>query len=364
MSGADDNPGNRPWYPPAPVAPKGWWTPTKAPGGYQQPPPGWYPPPPPSGYQQPSGWYQQPPPGWYPPAPAPVWYPSAAPGGGPKPKAGTARTGPLPLHPMTLSDILDGAFKLFRANARTIAIVVAVLVVPFQIIGALAERNLLGGKGLLTAFNDPSVSTSGGRSSAQVWASVGVTVINLLLLPFVAGAVAKIVAASYIGEELTARQALRAVWHRAGSLFGAWWIWHPIEIIGFALCVLPGLAWMTMFVMVAPVIVIEDLGPIQGLKRSWRLAKRRFWPTLGISLLAGLMAYVLGQMLSAVPTLGGLFIGLRWGWILLAVGNSAVAILVTPLVSIVATLLYFDVRIRTEGFDLQIIAAGLAGESR
>jgi hypothetical protein len=355
MSGADDSRGNPPWYPLGPVTPKGWWTPTKPPAG--APPPGWFPLPPPPPPTYPG--YSAYPGSWYPPAAPGGWYPEPQ----YQPKAGTAKTGPLPLHPMGLSDILDGAFKLFRANARTIATVVAVLVVPFQIIGALAERNLLGGRGLLSAINDPSVSSSG-RSSAQVWASVGVTVINLLLLPFVAGAVAKIVAASYVGEELSARQALRAVWHRAGSLFGAWWIWHPVELIGFALCILPGLAWMAMFVMVAPVIVIEDLGPIQGLKRSWRLAKRRFWPVLGISLLAGIMASTLSQILTAVPTFGGLFLGLRWGWILIAAGNSAVAILVTPLVSIVATLLYFDARIRTEGFDLQVIAAGLANEAR
>jgi hypothetical protein len=264
---------------------------------------------------------------------------------------------------MALSDILDGAFKLFKANARAIATVVVVLVVPFQIIGALATRNILGGRGLLSAINDPSVG-SGSTRSSQLWASLAVYVINLLLLPFVAGAIAKIVASSYVGEELTGRQALKAMWHKAGSLFAAWWIWHPIEFIGLALCVFPGLAWMTMFVMVAPAIVIEDLGPIKGLKRSWRLAKRRYWSTLGIALLAGLMAYVLGQILSAAPTFGGLFIGLRWGWILLAAGSSAVAILVTPLVSIVATLLYFDARIRTEGFDLQLIAAGLATGNR
>jgi len=76
------------------------------------------------------------------------------------------------------------------------------------------------------------------------------------------------------------------------------------------------------------------------------------------------MASILGNILAIVPTFGGLFIGLRWGWILIAAGSSAVAILVTPLVSIVATLLYFDARIRTEGFDLQVIAAGLADGNR
>jgi hypothetical protein len=103
---------------------------------------------------------------------------------------------------------------------------------------------------------------------------------------------------------------------------------------------------------------------MDGLRRSWRLAKRRFWPTMGIALLGGLIATVLGQVLGGIPSFLALVIGLRWGWILLAAGSSLTSLLVTPLVSIIATLLYFDARIRTEGFDLQVIAAGLASGSR
>jgi hypothetical protein len=268
---------------------------------------------------------------------------------------------------MTLSDILDGAFKLLKANAKTIFTIVAMLVIPFQILAALLERNLLGGRGLFSQINDPSAvatsSSTGGGAHLQIASGV-VTLINLLLLPFIAGAVAKVVAASYVGDQLSAGQALRAVRRRFWPLLGAWWIWHPLEWIGFVLCIFPGLALMTMFVMVAPAIVTEELGPIQGLRRSWRLAKRRFWPTMGIALLGGLIASVLGQVLGGVPSFIALVIGLRWGWILLAVGSSLTSLLVTPLVSIIATLLYFDARIRTEGFDLQVIAAGLASGTR
>lgn len=52
-------------------------------------------------------------------------------------------------------------------------------------------------------------------------------------------------------------------------------------------------------------------------------------------------------------------IGYRWGFPLLALGNAATAVLVTPLTSVVATLVYFDLRIRQEGLDLQIIARDL-----
>jgi hypothetical protein len=318
------------------------------------PPP--YPPPPYPAPTYPGPLYPAPPVqtygyGWAPP---------------PLPKGGNDRTGPLPLHPMSLSDILDGAFKLFKANFKTILTIVAILAVPFHIIGALLERNLLGGKGFFTLLNDPSAAatarSTGGGTRVQL-ATYGLTLINLVLLPFIGGAIAKVVAASYVGQQLSAGEALRAVRRRFWALLGAWWTWHPLEWIGFVLCIFPGLAVMTWFVMVAPAIVTEELGPIQGLKRSRDLARRRFWPTMGIALLGGLMASFLGQIVGGIPSVVALVIGLKWGWILLAAGSSLTSLLVTPLVSIIATLLYFDARIRTEGFDLQVIAAGLARDA-
>ena len=43
-----------------------------------------------------------------------------------------------------------------------------------------------------------------------------------------------------------------------------------------------------------------------------------------------------------------------------AIGEILPALVTMPLVAIVATLVYFDLRIRNEGFDLQMIAAELA----
>ncbi len=88
--------------------------------------------------------------------------------------------------------------------------------------------------------------------------------------------------------------------------------------------------------------------------------RRRFWAVLGTALLAGLIATTLGQILGFVPSAAGLLIGLRGGWVLLAAGAVLTALITQPIVAIVATLQYFDLRIRFEGFDLEVIAAELA----
>ncbi|GAC1313187.1 MAG: hypothetical protein NVSMB12_04510 [Acidimicrobiales bacterium] len=303
--------------------------------------------------QTPAAAWSPPPNGWAPPAYGPP--PWAL------PKAGSAATGPLPLHPMTVGDILDGIFKLLRANFTTIAVIVGVLVMPLQLVAAFAQRNLIGGQSILRVINDPSTASTARRGNVTTTVvAVGAALVNVLLLPFVGGAIAKVVAASYVGQQVGPGEAMRAMSRRAPALFAAWWLWHPIEVVGLVCCVFPGVAWMTMFVMVAPAIVTEQLGPWAGLRRSWRLARRRFWGTMGMALLAGLLGWVLGQVLNGVPSAIGLAIGLHWGWLLLALGGALSALIVTPIAAITATLLYFDARIRTEGFDLEVLAAGLA----
>jgi hypothetical protein len=291
---------------------------------------------------------------------------------------------------MTVGDILDGAFKLLKANAKTLFTIVAVFVVPLQLLGAFAQRNVLGGAGFFDALNDPSLAEAGTEQPVtDQLISYLATLLNLVVLPFLAGAISQVVGASYLGEELSPAPALARTLRRAWSLFASWVVVHVLEVgalvalpvTGIVLAVLVdgplravfvlfalvtvvagiagALAVMALSVAVAPAVVVEELGPIRGIRRSWSLMRRRFWPVLGIALLAGLISNVLGQVLGVVPTFAGVIVGLEWGWILVAVGAILTALVTTPIVAIVATLQYFDARIRFEGFDLQVIAAEL-----
>jgi hypothetical protein len=257
---------------------------------------------------------------------------------------------------MTASDVLDGIFKLLKANFRTVAVIVATLVLPVQLVVAFSERNLLNGQSLIKVVNDPSVAHT---SSAPLIPYIALAA-NYLLLPFVGAALAQVASASYLGRQIGPKEALLGVWHRSGTLFCAWAVHFGGELVGALGCLVGAVFAFPLFLMVAPVVALEGLPFWQAVRRSWRLAARRYWPTLGTALLAGLMAYILGQVLGAVPTVGALLIGLHWGWLLLAVGSSLAALIVTPVAGLTATLLYFDARIRTEGLDLQVIAAGLA----
>jgi hypothetical protein len=348
-------------YGPPPGSPgPGYGPPPGSPGPAYGPPPGYAAP----GYGPPPGYTGPgygPPPGYTAPGYGPPpGYGYATPPPGYGLKGGGPATGPLPLHPMSAGDVLDGVFKLLKANFRTIAVMIVILVVPLQILLAFVTRTTLGGHGILHAIQDPSVTTNTQRSVDSDLVQVAATILNWLLLPFLAGAIATTVAASYLGQQIGPKEAMRASLRRFWALFGAWWIHALTEYPAMVLLVFPGVCLETLFVMAAPAIVIEGLGPIAGLKRSWRLGARNFWPTMGKMLLTGLIASLLQTVLGGVPESVALLIGLKWGWILLALGSALVSLVVLPIAAITSTLLYFDARIRTEGFDLQVIAASLA----
>src|SRR4030095_9839647 len=96
---------------------------------------------------------------------------------------------------------------------------------------------------------------------------------------------------------------------------------HLLELVGAVFCLLPALIAMTFFVMTAPAFSIERLGPINAMGRSVNLVGPRFWPVLGISLLAGLVAYFVNSALGWVFQLPAQLIGLGTAWPLLAIGT-------------------------------------------
>lgn len=298
--------------------------------------------------------------------------------------------GPLPLHPMTLPDILDGALKLLRANARTVLTITAVFVVPIQVVSAFLQRDLFGGQSFTDFVSDPSTADATDATNAgDVAATLVALAATVLVLPFVAGAVSRVVAASYLGQAVEAGEALRAAGRRWWSLVASWILVHLLEalvwvvavvvavamiaagvegwpaLVGLGLLALAGLPWMVVAmawcVAVAPAIVVEDLGPVAGVRRSIGLLKPRTWATVAVALVGGFLASILGQVLGVVPQTIGLGIGGdRGGWVLLAIGGVLTSIVTTPLVAIISTLVYFDARIRQEGFDLEMMAADMA----
>ena len=115
--------------------------------------------------------------------------------------------------------------------------------------------------------------------------------------------------------------------------------------------------------MTAPAIVVEQLGPWDGVVRSVTLVSRRFWWAVFVTDVASLGVYVLSRLWRIVGTdLAGI-LAEPWSWIVSGLLNGALdLVFVTALLS-VSVLLYLDLRVRTEGLDIELGVADAFGRA-
>jgi hypothetical protein len=259
---------------------------------------------------------------------------------------------------MTVAEIIDGSFLLLKARPRTVLFVAAVFSVPIQILGAWLQRDLLPS---MAEGSDPSAMfvADSSETSVPFAALFLILLIGTLPLPFVGAVLASRAAGWYSGRDLTTGEAMRE------GLGGRKWLWllaawvpvHVAEGIAVAACFLPAVFVMVFFQCVAPVIALEGAGPGTAVARSARLVTRRYGWALLVGFLSVVLGYALEQSLGYLPSFLVLLAPSSIQWVLVAVVNSLVSIFVLPVVTSISILLYFDLRIRTEGLDLELRAA-------
>ncbi|MGQ0743299.1 MAG: hypothetical protein ACT4OS_02970 [Acidimicrobiales bacterium] len=271
---------------------------------------------------------------------------------------------PLDLAPMGPVEMVDAGFGVFKAAMGPLVLIAAAFVVPIQMASAFLSRNAMSGLTLEEAFSQgyPGLTLPmGGGSLAAVGLGIATTA---LVLPVMTGALCQAAASAALGTRPGVRVPLAAAWRRWPALVGAWFLVHLAEAAGFVLLFLPALAVMAAAMFTVPALVLEGSGPAAALGRSWRLARRRWWSALGVALLTALVSSALSFTLGVIPTLLAAVVGYERGWALLAVGGSAVSLVVAPVVACIATVAYLEARVRSEGMDLIMANASLVARAR
>ena len=107
----------------------------------------------------------------------------------------------------------------------------------------------------------------------------------------------------------------------------------------------------------AHAVVIEGKGPIAGLGRSWNLLRGSWWRIFGIGLVFVIVITVAAIVISIpIGIIGAIALAAGGGGFVASLAGAAASILITPFAYIAGTLIYFDLRVRKEGFDLDVLA--------
>lgn len=308
------------------------------------------------------------------------------------------KPGIIPLRPLMFGEILDGSFQTIRRNAKAM-------------LGAslLAQSLAAVLTAILTAL---SVTTS--AASLETWAAglnqqelvpvmlgfAGGILLFGVLTVFISAVLQGAMVVPVARSVLSRRTGFRQMWRLARSrawalvrlaslllagvmltvlLFAVLAVLLISTVGGIgALVLIPlGIAlfalwtWIYVKVMVAPAaVVIEELGALDGLRRSWQLTRGNWWRILGITLVVGIMVGVIAQVVMIpISLLSTFFTGVVSPHggpeqaVTAAVALGIATAIVSALVGAVGyafqtsvmALLYLDLRMRKDGLDMALL---------
>jgi hypothetical protein len=107
--------------------------------------------------------------------------------------------------------------------------------------------------------------------------------------------------------------------------------------IGFVLLIVPGLFLLTIWAVIAPVIVVERTGALDAFGRSRALVRGHGWTVFGIVLISGLLSGIASGVLQAAFSFLPRFLEIL-------VGGTIAQAVVAPFVAIALALTYFRLR--------------------
>jgi hypothetical protein len=293
----------------------------------------------------------------------------------------------IPLQPLGLGQIYEGAFATVRRSWRALGAITALMAVLVFAISLLGWLSLIDTSQRLADLLDeldrlgPDQAPSSDQVDALLNAlgHLALVVGGLSLAVFVAnlvvtGATTVVVGQAVLGKPVTAGH----LWHdlrpRLLSLVGTSLLVALGVAGGALLCIVPGVIFAVFWLVSTPVVVLERCGPLTAMRRSWRLVSGSWWRVLGIFALTYLIVYLIAGLISAplqaivsvgrvdqitsgasnaaqfLPTTGLAAFGY-------ALSQAVTVLIAIPLLSCVLSLLYIDLRIRKENLAPTLSAA-------
>jgi hypothetical protein len=252
------------------------------------------------------------------------------------------------LRPLGVGEILDAALAVYRLHAFALWRVVAVVVaLPAALNGALAVA--------FRQVGDPNAN-----GGAILLLELVVIIVSLVATSLATAAAYRLVADAYLGRPVDPDESLRFGLRRLTSVIWVSLLFGLGVFFGFLFIIVPGIFLTVAWSITTPVLLGENLRGSRAFGRSRALVRGRWWPCAGVIylmyVLEGIIYFgILFVIAKVVDTSGNdslLFIEK-------GVTTLIASTLVLPFQVAVTTVLYIDLRVRKEGFDVQLLTHSL-----
>jgi hypothetical protein len=269
-------------------------------------------------------------------------------------------TAPPQLRPLALGEILDVSIKLMRRNWRTLCVLVLIVAVPVAVVNFLVTTST-------TTYDATLDIRSPDDDSAYDAGQVVNAILGIALYLVASVGCVHAVGEAYMGRAADWRSSLRVGARRALPALGLSILYVLGLFFGFLALIIPAIFLAIRWSVAMPALVLERRGPIAALGRSWSLVGGFWWKCFGTLLIAYLLLIVVSVAFGAV--LGGVLAVLSsvdsfLGLLLQQAVNVVIQAFTLPLFAAVTVVLYVDLRVRKEGFDLALAADRIANPDR
>jgi hypothetical protein len=250
---------------------------------------------------------------------------------------------------MTVGDILDRGLKILLSRLGVFYAINLVVLAPV----------------IFVQVASPILVQS---SSNQVLAgllSLFAVVLTLVLQPIGTAAILRIISQEYVDRRVTLGDALKFAMTRFGPLLGTSFLTGLTIGVGFLLFCIPGIIFALNYALIAQVVVVEGLSGQPAMNRSKELVVGWRGRIFGILFLTGILNMVVTyafQLLlpsaSVVRNAQGIP-AVQFNLLnslIQTLGAQLIQILLATYSAVCITLIYFDLRIRKEGYDLELSA--------
>lgn len=268
------------------------------------------------------------------------------------------------LRPMTLGEVLDRTFSLYKSHFW---LFVGLMSGPFLIL--LLTNVVTGALGLGRAAAlgaagpGHAASISGTFIGGVIGGGLIVAVIYLALVGAAQAATVFAVSDLYLGGPATIASSFKQVRGNVGKILGVMFLTGLVVGVGFILLIVPGVILLCRTGIAIPAAMIEGQGPRDALSRSWELTKGFAMQIFLIFLLVwiiGIISIAIFQVPITLLAGSSRPQALSFGVLVLQNLSSFISqVLVGPVGTIAYCLMYYNLRVRKEAFDLQHLMSSM-----